>query len=105
MAKYILSDALFCITDVVSALRNESQVRATAIREEIIKDCLFSLDTALDPGQFFDWCLSPERQYTPVKDGATKKYYWEAIGRLYKEIPQSAVLTKQVGQREKLLGA
>lgn len=78
-----LDDALFCISEVVSVIRNETQVRATAIQKDILKECLFALDTALDPGQFFDWCLSIERQYGPDAVGQTKERYWGALWSLY----------------------
>jgi hypothetical protein len=99
-----LDDALFCIADVVSVLRNKPQVRASTIHDDVLKDCLFSLDAALDPGQFFDWCLSPERQYNPDKTGGTKYRYWEALGILYTKImTRPIVLRNQCEQRISLL--
>lgn len=107
-----LNDALFCIADVVSALRNKPRVQATpSLRDEIIKDCLYSLDTALDPGRFFDWCLSPERQYppdrpiTPMKSYGVKNRYWDALGGLYGDLSKSAVLKEQIAKRRKMLEA
>ena len=104
-----LGEALFCIADVVSVLRNEPQVGNRAIHKSIIKDCLFSLDAALDPGQFFDWCLSPERQYSHdvTNIGNTQKRYWEALASLYDELQQqpqhSFVLSAQCSQRNTYL--
>jgi hypothetical protein len=100
-----LDDALFCIADAVSVLRIKTQVRASTIREDIFKDCLFSLDGALDPGQFFDWCVAAERQYYPDKDaGYTKCRYWNALGSLYSTLkPCLMALRNQCEQRIKLL--
>jgi hypothetical protein len=104
--KSYIADALFCIADVVSVLRNNTQVRAFTIHEDLLKDCLFSLDAALDPGQFFDWCLSSERQYNPDKTGRTKLNYWEALSRLFTRINGCQIaLRKQCDQRINLLNS
>lgn len=100
-----LDEALFCTAEAISILRNESQVRASTINHRIIKDCLYSLEAAIEPGQYFDWCLSPDRQYMPKMDGPTKRRYWEAIQGLYKQIPESAVVKKLIERRVAVLDA
>lgn len=78
-----LDDALFCIAETVSALRNGKQVRATAISDTLFKDCVWAIDAATDPGQFIDWCLAPERQYTPLRERERRERYWNALADLY----------------------
>ncbi|MGA3182242.1 MAG: DUF262 domain-containing protein [Terracidiphilus sp.] len=96
-----LDDALFCIAEVISILRNKDRVGAYTIREFVIKDCLFSLDTALDPGQFFEWCLSPGRRYNQNVEGLTRQRYWEARQDLYESLQKRPMaLRKQCGQRK-----
>lgn len=102
--KSYLLEALFCIADVVSVLRNEYQVRATAIQKEVLKEILVSLDAAIDPGQFFDWCLSPERHYTPSPDGKTRKRFWTALYSLYEAMQTGPfALSSQCGRRRAYL--
>lgn len=99
-----LDDALFCVADAISILRNGGRVGRNTLRADFIKDCLFSLNTALEPGQFFDWCLSPEREYKPEKGsaGSTQDRYWKALGELYGEISgrPSIMLKQQIEQRK-----
>lgn len=99
-----LDDALFCIADTVSALRNDSRISAYTLRAPVLKECLFSLGTSLDPGQFFDWCLLPERQYAPDTAGGAKKRYWEALQALYSNLEKRLlVLNEQCAFRSELL--
>ncbi len=84
-----LDDSLFCTAEVVSSLRNDTQVRATKIQEGLFTDCVFALDTAVDPGQYFAWCLSPERRYVPKIHGKTALRYWEALSNLYDQLAES----------------
>jgi len=98
-----LNDALFCIADVVSVLRNEDRIGSSKIRNDLFKECIYALDTSLDPGQFFDWCLLPERQYNPEKSGRTRQWYWSALNNLYTELQECPiVLVKQSKQRAEL---
>ncbi len=101
-----LEDALFCIADCLSVLRNDDRVGRTTFRAGVIKACLLSLDTALEPGQFFDWCLSPERQYIPKNESSTTKCrYWNALASLYGEISKHppVVLKEHIKKRAEAL--
>jgi len=93
--KSYLQDALFCIAEAVSLLRNEHQVRATAIKARILSECVFALDTALDPGQFFDWCLSIERRYNQKEEGRTRENYWAALKNLYADLEEHLVSVRR----------
>lgn len=95
---FYLDDALFCIADFISKLRNESQVRTTAIHQDALKECLYSIDTALDPGQFFDWYLEPARHYVPndTNGNNVKGRYWRSLSMLFRAIEERLVPMKHV---------
>jgi hypothetical protein len=86
-----LFEALFCISERVSELRNLYQVRQSYIDKPVLKMCTQALVRCVASDQFFNWALDPDKMYVRDKQGNTKEAYWKALDAFYKDIYQHGV--------------